>query len=230
MSGGMTEQTPPPDPQKPKQPIFHPKAAEAAEAAPVLALIIVMLLIHAWIAFSGEGTNHILYQKMAFIPQRFWTGSDPARVLSYAFLHVNWVHVLMNTLLIYLLGNRSWRFMGTVRFLLFFAITAIAGAIAFALVRPDEILQLAGASGAAYGLLAAFLRFRFRVLSLRGRDMRKAAIVAVGMLILVEVTLGLMSFDVLSGTQGRPAAWDAHIGGFLVGWLITPWFVKFWPQ
>lgn len=226
----MSEETPPPDPRKTKEPIFHPKAAEAAEAAPVLALIIAMLLIHAWVAFSGEGTGHAFYKKMAFVPRQFWEGAGLERLLSYAFLHVNWVHVLMNTLLIYLLGNRNWRIMGTARFLVFFSITAVAGAIAFAVARPDTVSQLAGASGAAYGLLASFLRYRFRVLTLRGNDMRMAAAISVGMIILVEVTLGYLAFDVLSGTRGRPAAWEAHIGGFLVGWLITPWLVKFWPE
>lgn len=231
MSGGMIEQQPPPpDPKKRKQPIFHPKAAEAAEAAPVLALIITMLLIHCWIAFSGQGSGHVFFQRMAFVPQRFWVDFELERLLSYAFLHVNWVHVLMNSLLIYLLGSRNWRFMGTARFLVFFVVTAVAGAVAFAVVRPDDVSQLAGASGAAYGLFAAFLRYRFRVQTLRGKDMRMTALISVGMVILVEIGLGLLSFDVLSGTQGRPAAWEAHIGGFLVGWLITPWLVKFWPQ
>ena len=230
MSGQMSEETPPPDPRDSKQPIFHPKAAEAAEAAPVLALIIVMLLIHAWVAFSGQGTGHAFYKKMAFVPQQFWEGSGLERLLSYAFLHVNWVHVMMNTLLIFLLGNRNWRFMGTARFLVFFLVTAAAGAIAFAVTRPETTAQLAGASGAAYGLLGSFLRYRYRVLTLRGHDMRMTAAVSVGMVVLIEAVLGYMSFDVLSGTVGRAAAWEAHIGGFLVGWIITPWFVKFWPQ
>ena len=226
----MTEETPPPDPKRPKQPIFHPKAAESAEAAPVLALIIVMLLIHAWIAYSGEGGAHPLYKKMAFVPAQFWEGSAPERLLSYAFLHVNWVHVLMNTLLIYLLGSRNWRYMGTARFIVFFVITAAAGAVAFAIGRPDDAAQLAGASGVAYGLMGSYFRYRFRVKTLRGNDMRMAAIGLVGMVILIEVTLGLLSFDVLTGTLGRAAAWEAHIGGFVVGWILTPWMVKFWPQ
>ena len=226
----MSEEIPPPDPRDSKQPIFHPKAAEAAEAAPVLALIIVMLLIHAWVAFSGQGTGHAFYKKMAFVPQQFWEGSGLERLLSYAFLHVNWVHVMMNTLLIFLLGNRNWRFMGTARFLVFFLVTAAAGAIAFAVTRPETTAQLVGASGAAYGLLGSFLRYRYRVLTLRGHDMRMTAAVSVGMVVLIEAVLGYMSFDVLSGTVGRAAAWEAHIGGFLVGWIITPWFVKFWPQ
>jgi len=226
----MSEETPPPDPGKPEQPIFHPKAAEAAEAAPVLALVIVMLLIHAWIAYSGDGESHALYQKMVFVPQRFWAGLDLERTLSYAFLHVNWVHVLMNTLLICLLGSRNWRYMGTVRFFAFFVVTAIAGAIAFAVIRPDQTSQLAGASGAAYGLLASYFRYRFRVKTLRGKDMRMIAITLVGMVVLVEVALGILQFDVLSGTRGEASAWEAHIGGFLVGWIITPWMVKFWPE
>ncbi len=230
MSDGMIEETPPPDSKQSKQPIFHPKAAEAAEAAPVLVLIIAMLLIHAWIAYSGEGASHSLYQKMAFVPQRFWGGFDLERLLTYAFLHINWVHVLMNTLLIYLLGNRNWRYMGTVRFLVFFMVTAAAGAIAFAVARPEDTSQLAGASGAAYGLLASYFRYRFRVKTINGKDMRLATVVTVGMVILIEVVLGMISFDVLSGTLGRAAAWEAHIGGFLVGWIIAPWMVKFWPQ
>ena len=167
---------------------------------------------------------------MAFVPTQFWEGVAYERSLSYAFLHLNWVHVLMNTLLIYLLGCRNWRYMGTVRFLVFFVVTAVAGAFAFAAARPDDAAQLAGASGVAYGLLGSYLRYRFRVLSLRGKDMRMIALGTVGMILLIEVVLGLLSFDVLTGTWGRAAAWEAHIGGFLVGWAITPWMVKFWPQ
>jgi len=223
----MSQETPPPQPPKKREPILDPRAFEAS---PIIALVLVMIAIHVWIVASGQGEANPLYGKMAFVPNRLLSGEEPLRLLSYAFLHINWVHVTLNTLMIYLLGSRCWRVMGTARFFAFFGVTAIAGALAFALVRPHEISQLAGASAVVYGLLASFQRYRFRVMTLRGKDVRLAAIGFVAFIIVFEVAAGATSVNVISGGVGRAAAWEAHIGGFLAGWFVTPWLVNFWPQ
>lgn len=212
-----------PRPERPektaREPIFNPKAFEAA---PVVALVAAMIAIHAWIAYGGLRAANEIYGSYAFIATRFWQGEALPTALTYAMLHGDWIHLGMNGVALFALGGACWRIMGTGRFFVFFALTAIAGALLFALIRPDEHGPLVGASGAIFGLIAAVKRVEFRVLSLRGEDTTAAVLRFMGLIVLLNVFLGVAT--------GGFMAWEAHIGGFVLGWFVTPWLVRFWPR
>ena len=214
------DEIPPEEPRKSaREPIFNPKAFEAA---PVVALVVAMIAIHGWIAYGGLRAANEIYGQFAFISTRFWRGEAIETTLTYAMLHGDWMHLGMNGVALFALGGACWRIMGTGRFFVFFAFTAIAGALLFALLRPNEPGPLVGASGAIFGLIAAIKRVEFRVLNLRGEDTTQAILRFMGLIILLNVVLGIAT--------GGFMAWEAHIGGFVFGWFITPWLVRFWPQ
>ena len=89
-------------------------------------------------------------------------GAKPWTVLTYAFLHGSWTHVLLNSVWLVAFGPPIARRFGSARFLLFMAVTAIASALAHWALSPMDFSPLIGASGADSGLMGAATRFMFQ--------------------------------------------------------------------
>lgn len=223
----MTDETPPPENRPAREPIFNPKAFEAA---PVVALMLAMVALHGWIEYSGYREANRIYSEYAFISADFWRGEGLYTLISHAMLHGSWMHLGFNVVIFFVLGSACWKLMGTARFFVFFALTATAGAILFALIRPEENTVLVGASGVIFGLIAAVKRVDYRFRALRGQEVRGAILRFIGIIVAVNLVIGFVPIDDGSGFAGKSVAWEAHIGGFLLGWLVTPWLVKFWPE
>jgi membrane associated rhomboid family serine protease len=182
-----------------------------------------------WLSFAGSGKANVFYDAYGVIPERLWKGDGPGRLLTYTLLHVNWVHLWLNVFAFFALGGACWHFMGTLRFFGFYAVTATAGAGLFAVIRPETSAQLVGVSGVIFGLLAAFQRRQFYRQSLRGKDVRLKTVIFFAFVISFDWLIGLLPLINVSGALGQPAAWEAHVGGFIAGWLVAPLFFRVWP-
>jgi membrane associated rhomboid family serine protease len=75
------------------------------------------------------------------------------RVISSGFLHFGLIHVGMNMLLLWQLGQLLEPAMGRTRFTALYFIAMVGGAIGALLVEPNGLTG--GASGAVFGLMAA---------------------------------------------------------------------------
>jgi membrane associated rhomboid family serine protease len=187
----------------------------------------------------------------AFIPARITDagqltialpGGEAATIwsfLTYALLHADWGHVAINCLWLAAFGSPLARRFGPRRFLLFSAAGAIGGALLHLAVHAEAMAPLVGASAAISAHMAAASRF---VLTsggpLRGgpgpeayrrpaqplaaiiRDSRVIMFVAVWFGL--NFVFGLVGES--SGLTSGAIAWEAHVGGFLVGLLLFPLF------
>ena len=198
-----------------REPVFNPRAFAAY---PVILLVAAMIAIQVWLSYAGYTKQNQVYWDYAFFSARFWRGEDLSALVTHAMLHGGWAHLSMNMIALFALGTFCWQRMGSLNFFAFFAITAAAGAITFALIRPAENGPLVGASGAIFGLLAAFKYIQFAHVASKGIDVRRDAI-----LFLVQITL--LNF-ILGLATGGIMAWEAHFGGLAIGWFITPWMMK----
>jgi membrane associated rhomboid family serine protease len=157
-------------------------------------------------------------------------------VLSYAFLHANWTHVLVNTLWLVAFGSPlAWRF-GTVRFLLFSAVGAIAGALLHFAFYSHDTVPLVGASAAISAHMAGISRFalaaprwgvsgeayRMRALPLAETLRNPRVLAFIGIWFAVNVIFGITG--AASGVVSGAVAWDAHVGGFIAGLLLFSLF------
>jgi membrane associated rhomboid family serine protease len=212
-------------------------------APAVTALAAVLLGIHALrqFALSEDADTWVLFA-FAFIPARElldvslsgFPGGDAARVwsvLTYALLHANWTHVLVNVLWLVAFGSPlAWRF-GTVRFLLFSAVGAIAGALLHFAFFPHDMVPLVGASAAISAHMAGISRFalagrlrlggeavRMPALSLAETLRNRRVLAFIGIWFAVNLIFGLTG--VAGGVVSGAIAWDAHIGGFVAGLLL----------
>ena len=71
-------------------------------------------------------------------------GAKPWTLLTYAFMHGSWTHVLLNTIWLVAFGPPIARRFGAAGFLLFMAVTAIASALAHWAISPMDFSPLIG--------------------------------------------------------------------------------------
>lgn len=231
-----------PNPHAPatRQPIFNLPTV-------VSALIALMLAIHAGrVFFLGQDGDLQVVLDFAFIPVRetqpdLFTDlvavGDGARVwtfVTYAFLHGDWGHVLINCVWLAAFGSPLARRFGIVRFLLFAGVGAIAGAAIHLVIYPSSPVPLVGASASISALMAGASRFVFQasgpMWSLGGFDAYRRPAARLSEIVrdrrvmtFLGVWFGINLIFGLTGGAGLAAgavAWDAHIGGFLAGLFL----------
>ncbi|MFT4052441.1 MAG: rhomboid family intramembrane serine protease [Microbacterium sp.] len=126
---------------------------------------------------------------------------QPWRLLTVTLVHASIWHVVLNMLALWSLGRSLEPLLGRVRFLALYLLSALGGSVLTALLAPST--WVVGASGAVWGLLGAMFVI--------GRHLG-ANVTA------IAVLLGLNL--VITFLPGSTIAWQAHIGGGLVGALI----------
>jgi membrane associated rhomboid family serine protease len=170
-------------------------------------------------------------------------GAKPWTLLTYAFLHGSWTHVLLNSVWLIAFGPPIARRFGSGRFLLFMAVTAIFSALAHWVSAPMNFSPLIGASGADSGLMGAATRFMFQpgaplgpsatvvgrpeIESIPAARLRGVFVDRRAMIFLVIWLMTNFIFGAGAQTLGfsdAPVAWVAHLGGFFSGLVLFPLF------
>ena len=172
-------------------------------------------------------------------------GAKPWTLATYAFLHGSWTHVGVNCIWLVAFGPPVARRFGAVRFILFFLVTAVAGALAHWALAPMDLAPLIGASAADSGLMAAAARFMFQPRAPLGAEdvsretlsqsrtdapaasllemlTQRRALVFIGFWLVSNFVFGAGAQTL--GASEEPVAWVAHVGGFLAGLLLFPLF------
>lgn len=159
---------------------------------------------------------------------RYWTA------VTYAVLHGSWGHVVLNSLWLAAFGTPVARRCGGLRFVALALAAAVGGAAAHWLAHPHSVMPMVGASAAVSGMMAAAARFMFGSgrqpswtaahdqprLSLLGLLANPRAALFVGIWFVVNLLFGIVAAPL--GITDASIAWEAHIGGFLVGLLLFP--------
>jgi membrane associated rhomboid family serine protease len=222
----------------------------------IVALLAVLALVHAVRTYAlSEQQDMEVLLTFAFIPARYDTSAVLGNVLpggfgaevwtfvTYAFIHADWMHYGINALWLLPFGSAVARRFGPSRFLLFFAVTAAAGAALHLAMHAGEDVPVIGASAAISGTMAAAMRFAFQ----RGgplsfhrsgadadyrvpalpliavlRDPRVIAFVVVWFG--VNILFGIGSLPLPGVGANQVVAWQAHIGGFVAGLVLFSWF------
>ncbi len=150
--------------------------------------------------------------RIAFVPA---VGeSQPWRFLTSAFAHSpgNLLHIGFNMYALWFMGQYLEPMLGRARFIALYLLSALGGSVAFLLLVPARTYAEAlagqggswwggavGASGAVFGLFGAYLVLQRRL----GRS-------AAGMYVVIGI-------NAVFGFVYPGIAWQAHLGGFLVG-------------
>lgn len=171
---------------------------------PMVTLAIVGICVAV---FVGQLAVPGLTDEIAFKPELGDT--EPWRFLTSAFAHAprNLLHIGFNMYALWIMGQYLEPMLGRARFAALYLISALGGSVVYLLLafpgvageRTAWTTGAVGASGAVFGLFGAFLILQRRL----GRS-AGPMVVTIG----INAVLGF----VIPGI-----AWQAHLGGFLVG-------------
>jgi membrane associated rhomboid family serine protease len=141
------------------------------------------------------------YLRFAMIPARIQHGQR-YRLITAAFLHANSEHILFNMITLLVIGSPVEALVGRARFVAIYLIAGIGGSVCSYLLSPADIEGI-GASGAIFGLFGAYA-----VLARRHRFDTRLVLI----LIVIELVISFADPGV---------DWRAHLGGLVVGAVVT---------
>jgi membrane associated rhomboid family serine protease len=196
-----------------------------------VAILAVIEAIRAYILTPD--LDEWLVSVTAFIPARYLHPIGDQSALGYflgpvgySFLHGGWAHLGSNALFLVIFATPLTARIGALRFTVLWITSAIASAFFLAVLTAFEVSFLVGASGVVSAMAGASCRF---VVPLLGSRRITAARYAprLGMIealtqrsVVVFVAIWLLFNVVIAGVDpSSNVAWQAHLGGFLFGYL-----------
>jgi len=189
------------------------------------ALLLVNILIFYFEVRGGEA----FITTWSFVPARFFANpvGDLASLFTSMFLHASLIHLGSNMLYLLIFGDNVESFFGHFKFLVFYLVSGLAGNLAQGLFSANSTVPMLGASGAIAGVLGAYILLfptrKVRVL-LGFFVLRVSALVAIGAWFILQLLNGYGSVAVTAESGG--VAYLAHVGGFVMGFLLTAIFRK----
>ena len=144
------------------------------------------------------------------------------RILTSAWRHADFIHVLGNALVIALAGVPLEQRMGGKRWIAIYIIGLVGGNLAWIISHQDSAVPAIGASGAAFGILGAYMacwpedKIEFPLIfMIRAWPVWLIAFVRLGLEI-------FQMYSIQSGTAGETnIAHLAHIGGFFLAYALA---------
>ena len=186
-------------------------------------LIIANVAIHLLQFLAGREATIMIQDLFALDPNRVVSATPWLwQPLTYMFLHHpgDIMHILFNMLMLWMFGGDLEQRWGAGRFLRFYAVCGYGAGLVT--VAVNVLLKIdtptIGASGAIFGLLAAFgMLFPNRtVLFMMLFPMRARTMV---------ILFAVLQLWAVGGFQRTGIAYFAHLGGMLVGWLyLSGWW------
>jgi membrane associated rhomboid family serine protease len=124
---------------------------------------------------------------------------EPWRLLTTLLVHGSFIHLALNMLALWMLGQILEPMLGRTRYLALYLISGLGGSVALL----DPRIATVGASGAIFGMMAALL--------IIGRHIGANV---TGILIILGINFAI-------GFVFGGIAWQAHLGGAIVGALVA---------
>lgn len=141
--------------------------------------------------------------------------SQPWRLLSSVFLHGSLLHLALNMLVLYQIGQLVERIFGTARYLILYLGTGMLASLASVWWRQDVVSI--GASGAIFGVFGGLLAFLL---------VHRSRLPASEFNRLRTMTLSFVGYSLLLGFAIPGVDNAAHVGGvlggLLLGWVLAP--------
>lgn len=183
-------------------------------------IIVANILVFLTSLSNPESYNHLI-QNYGLVPEHIMRGENLLSLITSMFLHADIIHLALNMLFLLVSGDAVERELGSSRFLGFYLVCGVIAGLFHSYLNSASAIPAIGASGAIFGVLAAFaILFPFRwLLKLFGFiPIPLPAILFVFITILIETAY------VSSGVV-ESVAHTAHVGGFLAGVFLTLLFI-----
>ncbi len=183
---------------------------KAILAANITVFFIQYLIPHG---FSGMGA---FLQAFGLVPAKVIPQLHVWQLVTYMFLHGNFMHLLLNMFAVWMFGSEIERVWGQRTFLSYYFVTGIGGGITYTIFSWGSPIPLVGASGAVFGILLAYaILFPNRRILLYFLFPIKAKYFA--------LIFGVLSLLSAAQPQSDGIGHFAHLGGMLFGYLYLLW-------
>jgi rhomboid family protein len=193
------------------------------------------VLVYLWQATLGPSAGQAAVYALGLVPAVLLQGASlppeialippTATVFTSMFLHGGWLHLIGNMLYLWIFADNIEDSMGHGRFIVFYLLCGIAAALAQALPAPGSEIPMVGASGAISGVLGAYLILHPRAhvlvlvpLGVFSQITRLPAVLVLGLWFLLQL------ISEIGAPEGAGVAFRAHIGGFMAGMALIPFF------
>ena len=138
-------------------------------------------------------------------------------VISANFFHANFIHILGNLWSFWIFGNNVEDKLGKFRFIIFLIFIGIISISVHTYLNQDSLIPIVGASGIVSGLMGAYV-FMFP-------NARLLVLVPFGFLFPTTIKAKFfMVFwflsQILISISDQNISWEAHVGGFVFGYLL----------
>ena len=139
-------------------------------------------------------------------------------LITYSFLHADIWHLGGNMIFLWVFADNIEDDFGHLRFLIFYLLCAAGAGYAFVLSDPGSTGPVIGASGAIAGVVAAYFLLhpsaKIWILLFARIPIRLSTMWVLGFWIVFQ-------FISILGAEGDNVAWWSHVGGLIVGAVLT---------
>lgn len=172
----------------------------------LLAVTSLIGLLQLLPGIGGRIGDQLLFAAAYLYPDLSGFPFEPWRMLTALLVHGGFIHLALNMLALWMLGQILEPMLGRGRYLALYLISGLGGSVAVATLAPGS--ATVGASGALFGMMAALL--------IIGRHLG-ADVTGILVILVINFVFGL----VVGGIS-----WEAHLGGVIAGALIALIYVR----
>lgn len=197
---------------------------------PVVVIILALAIVGVEVVFQlanagiiggprGLGWRLAAIEEFGFAPavlDRVLVSSDYSfdmlkRFVTYTFINGQIIQVAFCAALILALGKFTAEYYGSLKVLIIYVVTSVAGAIVFGLLVGDNLL-LIGAFTPVYGLIGAYTYVLWLRLGSAGEN-QIMAFRLIGFLLAIQLVFGLIF--------GGNSQWISELTGFFTGFVLS---------
>jgi membrane associated rhomboid family serine protease len=174
--------------------------------------------------------NQLLVNEYGVRPSVFSEFTNLHTLITSAFLHGGFMHLMSNMLFLYIYGDNIEAYLGRTKFLIFYVFGGVAAALLQAIFSAGADVPMIGASGCIAAIMGAYFvlypKARINVffwIFIFIQFIKVPANIVIGMWILGQLISA-------AGNTYDGVAYFAHIGGFIFGYVGIKYFFKEYMQ
>ena len=177
------------------------------------------------LSLSGSA-NQMLVNEFGVKPSVFFEMQNFHTILTSAFLHAGWMHLLSNMLFLYIYGDNIESYLGRKNFLIFYILGGVSAAFLQAFFSGGMDVPMIGASGCIAGIMGAYyvLYPKAKINVFLWFFIFIQFIKVPANIVLLMWIIG--QFISAAGGSYTGVAYFAHIGGFIFGYLAIKYFFQ----
>ena len=190
---------------------------------PIFNWLIIIACVGVFIWQTGSGVEFFRYTVNTYglVPSDVLEGERTYSFVTYMFLHGGVVHLIGNRLFLFIFGDNIEDRLGHLKYLSFYVISGILASAIWVIAGQESNMPVVGASGAISAVMAAYLLMfpsaKVRTLITIGFmvwPVKVPAYIMIGLWLVLQIINNFLN-------PSTGVAYLAHIGGFVVGFILA---------